>query len=313
MQGKGRKVKKAALIILALLLLASCSQTESEDGRLKVTCTNFPACDAARAVFADRADIRMILPYGGESHSYEPTGDDVIRIMESDLFIHSGGESEYFAQRIISSLEGDVRTFALTDNVSVLFTESDEGIIQSEEEEEGEVYDEHVWTGISNEIDIISSLCAVACEMDPEGSAFYRANADSYISELESLRSEFHEIVSAAKRRTIVVTDRFPLLYFVSEFGLDYIAAYPGCAAETEVSARTVARIIDYVRENDVPAVLHMELANTLLSETVSDETGCRVLEFSSCHNVPKREGLAGVTYIDLMKRNTEVLKEALN
>lgn len=307
-------MKRFSLIVFSLLLFAvSCSRAPEADGRLKVTCTNFPAYDAARAVFSDRADIRMILPYGGESHSYEPTGDDVVRIIESDLFIHSGGESEYFAQRIIDSLDSDVRTFALTDNVSVLFTESDEGIIQKEEEEEGEVVDEHVWTGISNEIDIINNLCRTACEMDEEGAEYYRANAASYVKQLEELRSEFDETVRTAKRRTLVVTDRFPLLYFTEEFGLDYIAAYPGCAAETEVSASTVARIIDYVRENDIPVVLHMELANTLLSETVADETGCRVLEFSACHNVSRREGLAGVTYIDLMKRNVEVLKEALN
>ena len=83
--------------------------------------------------------------------------------------------------------------------------------------------------------------------------------------------------------------------------------------AESEASAKTVASLIDYVKENNIPAVMHMELANTLLSEVVSQETGCKILEFNSCHNVSRREGLAGVTYISLMEKNLDVLREALN
>ena len=141
----------------------------------------------------------------------------------------------------------------------------------------------------------------------------YIANSDSYISSLIEIKESFEEIIASSKRKTLVVTDRFPLACFASEFGLDYIAAFPGCASESEVSAKTVASLIDYVKDNNIPVVLHMELANTLLSNVVSDETGCKVLEFNSCHNISKREGLEGVTYVDLMKKNIDVIKEALN
>ena len=306
-------MKKALIIFLSIFLLLSCTKSEENKDKLVISATNFPCYDAARAVFGDKADIKMILPYGGESHSYEPTSEDIIRIMNSDLFISTGGESESYVDKILSSLDKEVINFRLIDNVSLLLIESDEGIVQKEEEEEGEVFDEHVWTSLSNEIEIIKSLCEVAISIDPLNADTYLANSNSYMSALIEIKESFEEIIASSKRKTLVVTDRFPLACFASEFGLDYIAAFPGCASESEVSAKTVASLIDYVKDNNIPVVLHMELANTLLSNVVSDETGCKVLEFNSCHNISKREGLEGVTYVDLMKKNIDVIKEALN
>ena len=306
-------MKKLIIILLSVVLLFSCSREKNVNNKLIITATNFPCYDAARAVFGDKADIKMILPFGGESHSYEPTSDDVIRIMNSDLFIYTGGESESYVKKILKALDEEINTFRLIDNVSILLIESDVGIIQKEEEEEGELFDEHVWTSLSNEIEIISKLCDEAISIDPNNTSYYRANADAYISELTTLRACIIDIVRNSKRKTLVITDRFPLAYFAYDFGLDHIAAFPGCASESEVSAKTVALLIDYVKDNNIPAVMHMELANTLLSEVVSDETGCKILEFNSCHNVSRRDGLAGVTYISLMKKNLDILKEALN
>ena len=74
-----------------------------------------------------------------------------------------------------------------------------------------------------------------------------------------------------------------------------------------------MAALVDRIEEDDIPVVLHMEMANTMLSQVVAEETGAEVMEFSSCHNVTRRQFEAGVTYVDLMKSNIEVLKEALN
>ena len=100
---------------------------------------------------------------------------------------------------------------------------------------------------------------------------------------------------------------------FATEAGLDWVAAYPGCARQSEPSLRTVAALVERIEEDGIPVVLHMEMANTMLSQVVAEETGAEVREFSSCHNVTRRQFEAGVTYVDLMKSNIEVLKEALN
>ncbi|MDR2501621.1 MAG: metal ABC transporter substrate-binding protein, partial [Oscillospiraceae bacterium] len=115
-----------------------------------------------------------------------------------------------------------------------------------------------------------------------------------------------------AARKTIVLGDRFPFRYFADAYGLDYFAAFPGCSTETEPSAATVAFLIDKIREERIPVVFHIELSNGKMAETIAEDTGAKVLELHSCHNISRDDFQAGKTYIDIMNANVEALKEAL-
>ena len=308
------------LLIVCLFLLFSCSSAdEGNDDRLEIMAASFPSYDAARAVAGDLASITMLVPPGGGEHSYEPSIEDVIRISESDLFIYNGGESDTWITYILSDLDSATSTFSLLENAAFTLYEDEENIAWKEENHDGHdhshgrVLDEHVWTSPENEIAIIQALCEEIASLDEDNREVYESNAASYIEDIREVQGTIRDIVENGMRREIIVADRFPLLYFVTEFSLDYYAAYPGCSSESEPSAKTVAFLIDKVREDWIPVVLHMELANTLLSEVVAEETGAAVMEFSSCHNVSKRVFDSGVTYVDLMRQNAAVLKEALN
>ena len=100
--------------------------------------------------------------------------------------------------------------------------------------------------------------------------------------------------------------------YFVEEYGLDYYAAFPGCADDAEPSARTVAFLIDKVRAEGVRAVFYIEFSNEKMADIICEETGCEKLLFHSCHNVSADELRAGVGYLDLMEQNLASIKEAL-
>ena len=100
--------------------------------------------------------------------------------------------------------------------------------------------------------------------------------------------------------------------YFTLEYGLDYFAAFPGCSGETEPSAKTVAFLIDKVRDEKLPAVLYMEFSNQKMADVICEETGCKKLPFYSVHNVTAEQFEAGLGYLDLMEINLKSLKEAL-
>ena len=120
------------LLLLALVLLSSCPGTESaDDGRIDIIASSFPAYDAARAIAGTAADLSMLLPAGTDSHSYEPSVDDAMRIAEADLFIYNGGESDSWIDSILDSLEG-VNSFRLVDHVPTVLYESEQGIVEGE-------------------------------------------------------------------------------------------------------------------------------------------------------------------------------------
>ena len=90
------------------------------------------------------------------------------------------------------------------------------------------------------------------------------------------------------------------------------IAAFPGCADDTEPSAKTVAFLIDKVKNEGIPAVLYIEFSNEKMADVICEDTGCEKLLFHSCHNVSGAQLEAGISYLELMWGNVKSLKEAL-
>ena len=97
------------------------------------------------------------------------------------------------------------------------------------------------------------------------------------------------------KRRLVVFGDKFPLRYFFDEYGLEYRAAFSGCSTDTEPSAKTIAYLIDKVREEQIPAVYYLELSSPRVAEIIGEETGAEPLLFHSCHNVTRHQFDSGV------------------
>ena len=312
-----KKLIVFSLILASLLFAAACAKKNGApaEGGLSVVTTIFPPYDFARNIAGDRARITMLLKPGAEFHSWEPSPRDIIDIQNCDVFIYVGGESETWARRVLESLEpGKRRLVSLMESVTLVEEEIVEGMEEEpEEEEEGPVYDEHVWTSPVNSKHIAEAITAALCEADPASAAFFRANAEAYTQKLDALDAEFSAIVKTARRKTLIFGDRFPFRYFTDAYGLTYFAAFPGCATETECSAATIAFLIDKARSEELPVVFTIEFSNARIADAICEATGAKRRLFHSAHNVSRDELDAGAGYLDIMKRNAEVLKEALN
>ena len=136
-------------------------------------------------------------------------------------------------------------------------------------------------------------------------------DTEAYMKELTDLDQSFRDVIDHADRKEIIVGDRFPFLYFVKEYGLAYDAAFPGCAKDTEADPKTIAFLIDKVKADQIPVIFHIELSNQQMSRSIAEATGAKERQLNSIHNVTQKDFDAGVTYVDLMKRNVKTLKEA--
>ena len=298
----------AALLCLCLVLCGCTAQPEKphDETKLQIVCTSFPAYDFAREIADDRAELTLLIKPGSEVHSYEPTPKDMIRIQESDLFICNGGESEQWAKTLVTP---ELNTIYMMDCVDTV-EESADGIYNAEDGEPE--LDEHVWTSPLNAIKISEEICNALCKLDTDNAEEYKMNFAAYKAQLMALDREFRQVIKNSGKHTLVFADRFPMRYFALEYGLDCYAAFPGCSSETEPSAKTVAYLIDRVREDKIPAVLYMEFSNQKMADVICEDTGCKKLPFYSAHSVSAEQFEQGVSYLDLMRINLNSLKEAL-
>jgi zinc transport system substrate-binding protein len=285
----------------------------ANNGKPDVVAVNFPAYDFARQIAGDKVNVYMLLPPGAESHSFEPTPRDIIRIQNCSMFIYSGGESDAWVDRILESMDtSKMRIVRMMDAVDVVEEEIVEGMEEEEEEEEGIAYDEHVWTSPKNAVRIVGRIANVLCEIDGADAALFRQNAQSYIARLEALDREFQAVVEGGKRKTLVFGDRFPFRYFADAYGLKYFAAFPGCSTETECSAATLAFLINKIRAEKIPVIFHIELSNEKIADTIAEETGAKKLLLHAGHNITRRDFDRGLTFLELQQANVPRLKEAL-
>ena len=179
-------------------------------------------------------------------------------------------------------------------------------------EEEHEETDEHIWTSPVNEIIMTEKICEKLSKALPEEKENFQKNAESYISQLKELDNEFRTIVENAKINEIIFADKFPLQYFAKEYGLKYYAAFPGCGSDMEPSAKTIAFLVDRIKEDNIKAVFYLELSSHIVADAIETDTGAKPLQFNSCHNITQKQFDSGVTYVDLMKENVNNLKIAL-
>lgn len=303
-------MKRLTAILLCLcIILCGCTakpEKPHDETKLQIVCTSFPAYDFAREIAGDRAELTLLIKPGSEVHSYEPTPKDMIRIQESDLFICNGGESEQWAETLITPKLNTIYMMDCVDTVE----ESADGIYNAEDGEPE--LDEHVWTSPLNAIKISEEICNALCKLDTDNAEAYKTNFTAYKAQLMALDREFRQVIKNSGKHTLVFADRFPMRYFALEYGLDCYAAFPGCSSETEPSAKTVAYLIDRVREDKIPAVLYMEFSNQKMADVICEDTGCRKLPFYSAHSVSAEQFEQGVSYLDLMRINLNSLKEAL-
>lgn len=302
-----------ALLVAGMLTSCDLAKKTTKDGdKISVVATIFPPYDFTRVITDGRADVAMLLPPASESHSFEPTPQDIIKIQNCDVFIYIGGESDEWVDDILESVDtSKMKIITLIDCVEAVEEEVVEGM-EEEEEEEGIAYDEHVWTSPANAKLIVQKISDTLCEVDTENASYYRQNTSDYLAELDELDAAFREVVDNAKRKTIVFGDRFPFRYFADAYGLDYYAAFPGCSTETEASAATITFLTDKIKAEDIPVIFHIELSNKKMANTISEVTGAKVLLLHAVHNITKTDFENNVGYLDLMKQNVENLKEAL-
>lgn len=315
------KIKKIILInILVYLTLAlvGCqnnvvNQTKNESN-LNIITSFYPMYIATANIVDGVENVNLeclASPEVGCLHDYQLTVKDMMKMENADIFIINGGGMESFLDKAISVYP----EMKIINASELILGEVPSGDIHEEEhhDEHGHNHEHlhgstnpHVWVSIDLHIHQIEEITRNLIKIDSENKEKYEKNAREYITKLESLSEEMHKELDELPNKN-VITFHEAFHYFAEEFGLNVMTVIerePG----TSPSARDVADIIDTVREHDVSAIFVEPQYLKTAANTISNETGVKVFELD-----PATSGnFEKDAYIEIMKKNLEVLKEAL-
>ena len=310
---------------------SSVAESNSEETKkLSIVTTIFPAYDWVKQVVGDNknVEISFLIDKGVDLHSYQASAADIAKITDSDLFVYVGGDSDDWAEDIIKenpnlnyiNMVDSIGEAALAEELVEGMQDEEEHDNESEEhaneegehEEGEEEIDEHVWLSIKNAETIVSAIEAKLAEIDPDNKAEYEKNANDYLAKLDELDKEYKDTLSSIQNKTIIVGDRFPFRYLVNEYGINYYAAFKGCDAGSEASFETVKFLANKMDELNMTDIFIIDGSKGDLAKTIVDNTkdkNAKVLVLDSMQSTKSSDN---ASYLDIMKKNLEVLKEVL-
>ena len=240
--------------------------------------------------------INMTKPQTGCLHDYQLTTEDMKVLEKADVLVASGAGMESFLDKAAKQNKKlKIIEAAKYDHIQLL--------------KDGEEDNPHVWTSVTYAIDQVKAITVQLCEADPAHKDQYRKNALDYVMKLEALRKEMHEQLDDLPHKDIVTFhEAFP--YLAKEFKLnlvDVIEREPG----TEPTPQELEQVIDKVKKLPVKVLFTEPQYSPAAAETIARETGARIYTLD-----PVVTGEATPeamdAYINTMKKNMEVLKEAL-
>lgn len=310
------------ILIIIMTIIVMCFKTESvvkNEEKLQIVATLFPQYDFAKQIVKNKADVKLLLNSGVETHNYEPTGKDMITILSgSDMFLYTGTNLEPWTEKIIQNLETtNCKIVNVSDGIELITIEefeerhiNSEILIEEHEEEHKhqEIYDGHIWQNPKNAVKMLDNVLKALCEIDPDNAEYYTKNAEEYRNQILKLDGELRNIVNQSERKEIAVGGEFAYAYLVEEYGINFVSVYTNCGEGEDPSIAKVKSVIDYINKYNIPVVYYEELSEGTVAKMIAEETEAEPLVLYSIHNGDTEKD----TYVSLMSKNLENLKKGL-
>ena len=298
---------RAVSLSLAVLSLISsgCTPKSSTDqfskDKPEVLTTFTVLADLARNVAGDRLKVRSIVKPGSEIHGYQPTPSDIEQASSADLIIENGLGLELWARKFTASA-GDIPTITLSDGM--------EPLLIAEDAYAGKP-NPHAWMSPQRTMAYVDQLEQAFVQLDPAGAEQFKANAVAYKQSLQRLDQELRSsLETIPTERRVLVSCEGAFTYLASDYGLEEAYLWP-VNAESQVTPKRMARLIETVRNRKIPAVFCESTVSDKAQKQVAAESGARFGGTFYVDSLSKADGPAP-TLLKLQRHNVALLINGL-
>ncbi len=286
---------------LALSVCLVTAQTALAADRLKVVTTFTVIADMAANVAGDAADVSALTKPGAEIHYYQPTPGDIRRARDADLILWNGFNLEQWFEKFLVNL-GDIPSAVLTDGIEPVSIS------------DGPYADKpnpHAWMSPDAALVYVENIRRALTEADPDNAATYAENAAAYSGEISGLAAPIRDtLAEIPEDKRWLVTSEGAFSYLARDFGLRELYIWP-INSDQIGTPQQVRKVIDTVREYDIPAIFSESTVPADAAQQIARETGAAYGGILYVDSLSDPDGPVP-TYLDLMRVTTDTIAAGL-
>ena len=300
----GRSMAALGSLAMAGMLLAGCaggSGPSAGSRERPVVLTTFTVLqDIAQNVAGEHLTVESITKPGAEIHGYEPTPGDIRRASDADLILDNGLNLELWFEQFVDE----------ADAPHVVVSAGVEPMDITEDAYAGRP-NPHAWMSPVNVQVYVDNMVGAFSDLDPAHAADYEENGAAYKAELQAVRDDLvSELADLPENQRALVTCEGAFSYLARDAGLTERYIWP-VNAEQQATPQQIASTIEFVEDNEIPAVFCESTVSDKPMRQVVSATGAR---FGGTLYVDSLSEAGGPvpTYLDLIRYDADTIVAGL-
>ena len=293
----------AGALVLAMAVGARAGADEAEGAKPFRVVTTFTVIqDIAQNVAGTAATVESITKPGAEIHDYQPTPLDIVKAQSADLVLWNGLNLERWFERFFENVR-DVPSVVVTSGVELM------GITQGPYTGKP---NPHAWMSPTNALIYIENIRQALALHDPANAAIYDRNAQAYAARIRALDEPLRQRLAAVpEARRWLVTSEGAFSYLARDYGMREAFLWP-INADEQGTPKQVRRVIDLVREHQIPVVFSESTISDRAARQVAKETGA---QYGGVLYVDSLSGPEGPvpSYVDLLEVTVETIAQGFS
>ncbi len=270
--------------------------------RFKAVTTFTVIADMARNVAGDAAIVESITKPGAEIHNYQPTPGDILKAQDAQLIFWNGLNLELWFEKFFHNLR-DVPGVVVSDGVEPM------SIVDGPYTGKP---NPHAWMSPDTALIYVDNIRDAFVEHDPDNAEIYRANAEAYKQKITDTIAPIRaELDAIPQEKRWLVTSEGAFSYLARDFGLKEVFLWP-INADQQGTPQQVRKVIDKMREENIPVIFSESTVSSKPAEQVARETGARYGGVLYVDSLSEPDGPVP-TYLDLLRVTSDTIAKGLS
>ena len=305
--------------ILNLLFIQSPPEKKSALDKIKVIASVFPLFEMARCVAGERGEVSLLVPPGAEVHTWQPRPSDILKINSADVFIYIGASLEPWLQDVLRGVSNQLlkvleanRGFSLMKEEAEHLQKEEQGLLKGEHDKTHAYLDPHIWLDFGIDQKIVDQVEQTLTEIAPESRDYFQKNAHFYKEKLGELDEKYRESLSNCRLRTFIVGGHAAFGYLARRYNLQQVALY-GLSPDSKPTPKQLIEVVELAKKYQIKVIYFEKLISNELARVVAKEVGAKTLVLNAGANITKDDLKSGTTFLEIMEKNLENLRDGLN